>query len=276
MVIYKTDEEIELIRESCLLVCKTLAHVASILRPGITGTEIDRQAEEFIHDHGAKPVFKGYNGFPSTLCVSVNEAVVHGIPKDRPFQDGDIVSVDCGVFKNNFCGDAAYTFPLGNVSDRVMHLLKVTKTSLYRGIDKARIGNRIGDVGFAIQYYCERKHNYSIVQELVGHGIGRNMHEPPEVPNYGKRKKGLRLRDGLTIAIEPMVNLGKKEVMQAKDKWTILTKDRLPSAHYEHTIAVRRDGPDILSNHKIIEKEIKKNDFIRFVPMFKEKTAVKS
>jgi len=276
MVIYKTDEEIELIRKSCLLVCKTLAHVGSMLKPGITGTEIDREAETFIHDHGAKPVFKGYNGFPSTLCVSVNEAVVHGIPKDKPFENGDVVSIDCGVFMNNFCGDAAYTFPIGDVDDRIMHLLKVTKTSLHRGIDKARVGNRMGDIGFAIQYYCERKHKYSIVRELVGHGIGQNMHESPEVPNYGKRSKGIRLRDGLTIAIEPMVNLGKKEVMQANDGWTILAKDRLPSAHYEHTIAIRKDGPDILSDHKIIERAIKKNDYLRSVPMFKEKAAIKS
>lgn len=265
MVYYKTSEEIELIRQSCLLVSKTLAHVASIIKPGVTGKKIDEEAEALIRDHKAVPGFKGYNGFPATLCVSINEAVVHGIPSENVFQDGDIVSVDCGVFMNGFFGDAAFTFALGDVDAATMELLHVTNTSLYKAIENAVVGKRIGDIGFAVQEYCERQHKYGVVRELVGHGIGRELHEPPEVPNYGKRGRGPMLKEGLVIAIEPMVNLGWKDVRQAPDGWTIITKDKKPSAHYEHTVAVTKGKADLLSNHHIIQEAIAKNDEVRTI-----------
>ena len=265
MIYYKTAEEIELIRQSCLLVSKTLAHVASIIKPGVTGKKIDEEAEALIRDHNAVPGFKGYRGFPATLCVSINEAVVHGIPSENEFQDGDVVSVDCGVFMNGFFGDAAYTFALGNVEEATMELLRVTNTSLYKAIDNAVAGKRLGDIGFAVQEYCERQHKYGVVRELVGHGIGRELHELPEVPNYGKRGRGPLLKEGLVIAIEPMVNLGWKDVRQATDGWTIITKDNKPSAHYEHTIAVTKGKADILSNHNIIQEAISKNNEVREV-----------
>lgn len=263
MIIYKTDEEIELLRQSNLIVSKTLALVGSMIKPGVTGEEIDKAAEEFIRDNGGVPGFKGYNDFPASLCVSPNAQVVHGIPtKDLVFEDGDIVSVDCGVILNGFNGDAAYTFPIGDVSDEIMKLLRVTNESLYRGIKAAKVGNRIGDIGFAIQDYTERKNNYGVVRELVGHGVGRDLHEAPEVPNYGKRGRGLRLKAGLTIAIEPMINLGKKHVETSKDGWSIFTKDRTPSVHFEHSIAIRKNGPDILSDHSYIEKALDQNEYI--------------
>lgn len=264
-IIYKTDEEIELIRESCLLVCKALAHVGSVIRPGITGEQIDKEAEQLIRDHNAVPGFKGYRGFPGTLCISVNEGVVHGIPSKKEFQNGDVVSVDCGVLMNEFFGDSAYTFALGEVDERTMELLRVTNTSLYKGIEKAVSGARIGDIGYAVQNYCERQNSYGVVRELVGHGLGQNLHEPPEVPNYGKKGRGPKLQEGLVIAIEPMVNLGKKEVRQSKDGWTIITKDKTPSAHYEHTIAVRKDKADILSDHSQVEANIKNNPNVKEV-----------
>ena len=266
MIVYKTDQEIEFIRESCLLVCKTLAHVASIIKPGISGSVIDKAAEEFIRDHNAVPTFKGYRGFPATLCVSVNESVVHGIPSDdQVFQDGDIVSVDCGVYMNGFHGDSAYTFPLGDVDEKVMDLCRATNNSLYKGIDNAVAGKRLGDISFSIQHYIEKVHKYGIVRELVGHGIGRELHEPPEVPNYGKRGKGIKLKEGLVIAIEPMVNLGKRDVRTSKDGWTVFAKDRKPSAHYEHSVAVRKSKADILSDHSFIEEAIRKNPNVKEV-----------
>ena len=265
MVFYKTDEEIELIRESCLLVCKALTHVASIIKPGVSGEKIDKEAEELIRDHGAVPGFKGYRGFPATLCISINEGIVHGIPSKKEFQDGDVVSVDCGSLMNGFYGDSAYTFALGNVKDDVMELLRVTNTSLYKAIEAAIPGNRIGDIGFAVQQYCEKEHKYGVVRELVGHGIGRELHESPEVPNYGKRGGGPKIKEGLVIAIEPMVNLGRKEVRQSSDGWTIISKDRKPSAHFEHTIAIKPEGADILSNHTEIEKAILNNPEVREV-----------
>ena len=268
MVYYKTDEEIELIRQNCLLVCKTLAHVASIIRPGISGQVIDRAAEEVIRDHQAEPAFKGYRGFPATLCVSVNEQVVHGIPNEEQiFQDGDIVSVDCGVFLNGYYGDAAYTFPLGEVPEEVMELCRVTNTSLYQAIDAAVAGNRLGDIGFAVQEYVERRHRYGVVRELVGHGLGRSLHEAPEVPNYGRRGRGMLLKEGLVIAIEPMVNLGRKDVRTSRDGWTVFARDRKPSAHYEHTVAIGRNDADILSDHRPIEAAIRKNDNVRIVEL---------
>lgn len=265
---FKTDEEIEVIRENCLLVCKTLAHVASLLRPGVSGAEIDQAAETFIRDHGAKPGFKGYRGFPATLCVSVNEGVVHGIPtKQQIFQDGDVVSIDCGVHWNDFYGDAAYTFPIGDVQEDVMELLRVTNTALYKGIEQATVGNRIGDIAFAIQHYVERKHGYGIVRELVGHGLGRELHEAPEVPNYGKRGRGVKMKEGLVIAIEPMVNMGKRDVQTARDGWTVIARDRKPSAHFEHSIAIREDGTDILSDHSFIENAIQNNPNLKEVTL---------
>ncbi len=259
VIIYKTQDEIECIRESCLMVCKTLAEVAKILRPGITGLELDKVAETFINDNNALPSFKGYGGFPASLCISINEQVVHGIPSNYEFKDGDVVSVDCGVYLNNFHGDAAYTFAIGNVDPMTMHLLQVTKASLYKGIEQVVEGKRVGDISHAIQDYTERKHGYGVVRELVGHGVGRDLHEAPEVPNFGKRGQGPTLRSGLVIAIEPMINLGRKDVQTLSDNWTIVTRDRKPSAHFEHTVAVRKNSPDILSDHSFIELAIKNN-----------------
>lgn len=264
-VIYKTEEEVELIRQSCLLVCKTLAHVGTILKPGTTGAAIDKEAETFIRDHHARPAFKGYNGFPATLCVSYNDIVVHGIPANRPFTETDVVSVDCGVEMNGYFGDAAFTFAFSAVEPNVMELLQVTYRSLYIGIEKAVAGNRIGDVSAAIQEYCERQHGYGVVRELVGHGIGRALHEDPEVPNYGKRGQGPLMKDGLVIAIEPMINLGKRDVYQANDGWTIRTRDHKPSAHYEHTIAVRKNKADVLSDHSYILEVVKNNSELKEV-----------
>lgn len=258
-VYYKTSEEIEILRENCLLVCKTLSLVASLLKPGVNPQEVDKKAEEFIKDHKAKPGFKGYRGFPATLCFSPNAVVVHGIPSKVEVKPGDIVSVDCGVEANGFFGDAAYTFIVGEVDESIHKLCQVTRASLYKGIEQAVPGNRLGDISYAIQSYAEREHNYGIVRELVGHGLGRSLHEPPDVPNFGKRGRGLLLKEGLVLAIEPMVNMGKRHVQQLSDGWTIISKDRLPSAHYEHSIAITKNGPDILSDHNIIEDEIKKN-----------------
>lgn len=272
MIFYKTEEEIELVRQSCLLVCKALAHVGSIIRPGVTGMQLDKEAETLIRDHQATPGFKGYRGFPATLCISPNEAVVHGIPSKKEFRDGDVVSIDCGVFWNGFFGDAAYTFALGNVKPEVMDLLRATNTSLYLGIEQAVSGNRIGDIGFAIQEFIERKHGYGVVRELVGHGLGKSLHEEPEVPNYGKRGKGVKLREGMVIAIEPMVNLGKKEVSQAEDGWTIISKDRKATAHYEHSVAVGKETADILSDHRPIEQAVSNNPELRFVEALKPVT----
>lgn len=255
MIYYKTIEEIERIRESSLLVARTLAEVAKRIGPGVTSLELDKLAEEFIRDHGAIPAFKGYNGFPASLCVSPNSEVVHGIPNNKPFKEGDIVSVDCGVLKNEYYGDSAYTFPIGEVSDAVRNLLRVTKESLYQGIRVAVEGKRLQDISFEIQTYCE-SYGYSVVRELVGHGIGRKLHEAPEVPNFGKRGSGPKLKQGLVIAIEPMINMGRKNVLHGKDGWTITTQDGLPSAHFEHTIAIGKDKAEILSSFKFIEEAL--------------------
>jgi len=261
-IYYKTQEEIELIRQNCLLVCQTLALVGSYLKPGVSPKFLDQKAEEFIRDNNALPGFKGYRGFPATLCFSANDVVVHGIPYDVEVVDGDIISVDCGVSANGFFGDAAYTFIVGEVTQEVHDLCKVTKASLYKGIESAIVGNRIGDIGYAIQSFAEGMHKYGVVRELVGHGLGKNLHEAPDVPNFGRRGKGVKLASGLVLAIEPMVNLGTKDVSQLKDGWTIVSKDRKPSAHYEHTIVVTDNGPDILSNHGYIEEAIKKNTYL--------------
>lgn len=249
----KTDEEVELLRESSLLVGKTLAAVASRIRPGVTTLELDAVAEEFIRDHGAEPGFKGYGGFPNSLCTSVNEAVVHGIPNDRPLEEGDIVSIDCGVLKNEFYGDSAYTFAVGEIEPEVQQLLDVTKECLRLAIEQAVVGKRIGDIGFACQQHAEQN-GYGVVRELVGHGLGRSLHEAPEVPNYGRRGNGPRLMDGMVLAIEPMINLGRKEVLHMEDGWTIVTADRKVSAHFEHDIVVRKGQADVLSSFDEIEK----------------------
>jgi methionyl aminopeptidase len=249
----KTDEEVELLRESSLLVGKTLAAVAERVKPGVTTLQLDAVAEEFIRDHGAEPGFKGYGGFPNSLCTSVNEAVVHGIPNDKSLVDGDIVSVDCGVLKNEFYGDSAYTFAVGEIPLEVQQLLEVTKECLQKAIEQAVVGKRIGDIGFACQQHAEQ-HGYGVVRELVGHGLGRSLHEAPEVPNYGRRGNGPRLMDGMVLAIEPMINLGRKEVFHEEDGWTIVTSDRKVSAHFEHDIVVRKDQADVLSSFDEIEK----------------------
>ena len=249
----KTDEEVELLRESSLLVGKTLAAVADRIKPGVTTLELDAVAEEFIRDHGGEPGFKGYGGFPNSLCTSVNEAVVHGIPNDKPLVDGDIVSVDCGVLKNEFYGDSAYTFAVGEIAPEVQQLLEVTKECLQKAIEQAIVGKRIGDIGFACQHHAEQ-HGYGVVRELVCHGLGRSLHEAPEVPNYGRRGNGPRLMDGMVLAIEPMINLGRKEVFHEEDGWTIVTADRKVSAHFEHDIVVRKDQADVLSSFDEIEK----------------------
>jgi methionyl aminopeptidase len=253
MIYIKTDEEIELIRQSSLLVGKTLAEVAKLIRPGVTTLELDKCAEEFIRDHGAIPAFLGYSGFPNTLCTSPNSQVVHGIPNNTPLQDGDIISVDCGVLLNGFYGDSAYTFCVGNVDEDTKRLLKVTKESLYMGIEQAVHGCRVGDIGNAVQMYCE-KNSYSVVRELVGHGVGAKLHEAPEVPNYGRRGTGPMLKSGMVIAIEPMVNRGSRNILFERDGWTTRTKDGKMSAHFEHTIAIRPGKADILSSFEFVEE----------------------
>jgi methionyl aminopeptidase len=256
MIQLKTQEEIELIRQSSLLVGKTLAEVARHIRPGVTTLYIDGIAETFIRDHGAIPAFKGFHGFTGTLCTSVNAEVVHGIPGKYEIKEGDVVSVDCGVILNGWYGDSAYTIPVGTVKPEVIQLLRVTKESLYKGIEKVAAGNRLGDVSEAIQSHAE-KHGYGVVRELVGHGIGRNLHEPPEVPNFGRRGSGPKLSEGLVIAIEPMINMGTKSVRHERDGWTITTADGKPSAHFEHTVALTQGKAEILSSFDEIEQVLK-------------------
>ena len=262
MVYYKTNDEIGLIRKSCLLVSATLAVVAKFLKPGVTTLQADILAEQFIRDNGAVPSFKNYKGFPFTCCISVNDAVVHGFPNNAILKEGDIVSVDVGVFMNGYHGDSAYTFALGTLSDDTRQLLRVTKESLYKGVDKAIAGNRVGDISFAVQEHTERKHGYGVVRELVGHGLGKQLHEDPQVPNYGKRGTGLKMKEGLVIAIEPMINMGKKEVYYEEDGWTVKTKDGKPAAHYEHTVCVQKNKPDILSSFSEIEANEKANEYL--------------
>jgi len=252
---YKSNEELDIIRESGIILGKAQAEIAKIIRPGVKTKELDKIAYQFIADNGGIPSFKGYNGFPATLCISVNEVVVHGFPSDYELKDGDIISVDCGVKYKGFHSDSAYTYPVGNVKEEVLKLLRITKESLYKGIEQAVVGNRIGDIGFSIQTFVENE-GYSVVRELVGHGLGKSLHEKPEVPNYGNRGKGLKLEENLVIAIEPMINLGKKNVVQENDGWTIRTSDKMPSAHFEHTVAVKKGKPEILTTFEYIEKII--------------------
>jgi methionyl aminopeptidase len=251
MVKIKTPEEIELMRESALLVSKTLGMLASEIKPGVSGLYLDQLAEAFIRDHGAEPGFLGMYDFPNTLNLSPNAQVVHGIPNDEPLREGDILSVDCGVFKNGFYGDHAYTFEIGQVAPETRKLLEVTKESLYLGLREFREGNRVGDVAYAIQQHCE-SHGYGVVRELVGHGLGRKLHESPEMPNYGKRGRGKRFSEGMVVAIEPMINMGTRHIRQLKDGWTILTADGKPSAHFEHNVAIVNGKPELLSTFRYI------------------------
>lgn len=259
MIFYKSIEQIELIRESSLLVGKTLAEVAKALKPGVKTKTLDKIAEEYIQDNYAIPGFKGYNGFPATLCISINEQVVHGIPGERELKQGEMVSIDCGVIKNEYYGDSAYSFALGEVPEKVVELMIATKESLYKGIEMAVVGKRLGDIGNAVQKHVERK-GFSVVRDLVGHGLGKFLHEKPEVMNFGRRGTGQVLKEGLVICIEPMINLGKKFVVQEKDGWTIRTRDNMPSAHFEHAIAVKKGKADILSSFDYIEEVIENNE----------------
>ena len=252
MIVYKTLEEIELIRESSLLVSKTLGELKKLIFPGAIPIDLDKIAETFIRDNDAEPGFLGMYDFPNTLCVSINEEVVHGIPGKKPLKNGDVISIDCGVLKNKFYGDHAYTFEVGDVEEKTKKLLEVTKESLYRGIKKLKVGNRIGDVSNEIQNFTE-KHGYGVVRELVGHGLGKSLHEEPDIPNFGHKNTGAKIKNGLVVAIEPMINQGGKEVEQASDGWTVITADRKPSAHFEHNIAVVNGKPEILSTFDFIE-----------------------
>ncbi|KAA6349116.1 Methionine aminopeptidase 1 [termite gut metagenome] len=261
MISLKTEDEIELLRQSNLLVGKTLAEVAKLIKPGVTTRELDKVAEEFIRDNGAIPTFKGFpnqlgDPFPCALCTSVNEEVIHGIPSDKVIlKDGDIVSVDCGTLMDGFCGDSAYTFCVGEVDEKIRELLRVTKDALYIGIQNAVEGKRIGDIGYAIQQHCE-SHSFGVVREFVGHGIGKKMHEDPQVPNYGKRSQGTIIKRGLCIAIEPMITLGSRQIVMGKDGWTVMTKDRKYAAHFEHTIAISGGSADILSSFEFVEEAL--------------------
>ncbi len=250
-IVLKSKEEIELLRESALVVSKTLGMLASEIVPGITSLELDRLAETYIRDHGAEPGFLGLYDFPNTLCVSPNAQVVHGIPNNIPFEEGDIISIDCGAYKNGFYGDHAYTFQVGNIKSDIKKLLEITKASLYEGIKSFKEGNRIGDLGYAIQNYCE-KEGYGVVRELVGHGLGKEMHEGPEIPNYGKRGRGKKFVNGMVLAIEPMINQGTHKIKQLKDGWSIMTEDGRPSAHFEHNVALIDGKPELLSTFQYI------------------------
>lgn len=251
MIITKTREEIELMRESALIVSKTLGLLAKEVKPGVTTLQLDKLAEEFIRDNGAIPGFLGLYDFPNTLCMSPNEQVVHGIPNNTPLQEGDIISIDCGALKNEFYGDHAYTFAVGEIKPEIQKLLDITRESLYVGIRELKVGNRVGDVGFAIQKFTE-EHGYGVVRELVGHGLGRVMHEDPEMPNYGRRGRGKKFIEGMVVAIEPMTNMGTQKIRQHKDGWTITTLDGKPSAHFEHDVAIIDGKPEILSTFKYV------------------------
>jgi methionyl aminopeptidase len=262
MIQIKTNAEVELMRESALLVSATLTEVAKFLRPGVTTMQVNDLAERFILDQAAVPSFKNLYGYPYTTCISVNDAVVHGFPVDVPIREGDIVSVDVGVFKNGFHGDSAYTFAIGTIPQEVKDLLRITKESLLKGIEKCISGNRVGDISQAIFDYTEKKHGYGVVRDLVGHGLGRKLHEDPQVPNFGRRGTGAKLKEGMVLAIEPMINMGTKDVYHDKDGWTIRTKDAKPSAHYEHNVCIRRQKPDVLSSFEGIEAAEKSNPFL--------------
>jgi methionyl aminopeptidase len=254
-IIFKTLEEVELIRESADLLGRTHAEIASMIKPGVRTLDLDTQARKMITSEGGVPSFLGYNGFPYSLCISVNEVVVHGFPSDYKLKEGDIISVDCGVYLNGFHSDSAYTYPVGEIAPKTAQLLKDTYKSLFIGIENCRVSNRVGDIGFSIQQFCEAK-GYSVVRELVGHGVGSNLHEAPEVPNYGRRGKGVTLLNGMVLAIEPMINLGKRNIVHERDGWTIRTADRQPSAHFEHTIGIINGMAEPLTTFKYIEQVV--------------------
>jgi methionyl aminopeptidase len=256
MIQYKTSEEVQLIKKSADILGRAHGEISKYVKEGVKTSFLDKIAEEFIRDNDGVPSFKGYNGFPASLCISVNEVVVHGFPSGYELKDGDIISIDCGVFHLGFHSDSAYTYPVGEVPPSVLDLLRATRDSLYLGIEQAKFGNRIGDIGNAIQKYVEAK-GYTVVRELVGHGLGRHLHEAPEVPNYGKKGSGPLLKEGMVIAIEPMVNLGTRNIVQERDGWTIRTADRKPSAHYEHTVAIFENKTEVLTTHKYIEENFK-------------------
>ena len=266
MIHLKNQQEVELMRGSALLVSKTLAEVAKILKPGITTLSIDKLIGEFIKDNGGIPSFLNYHGYPFNSCISVNDVVVHGFPNNKELNQGDIVSVDVGIFKNGFHGDHAYTFMIGKPSDEIIQLVKVTKESLFKGIEKAIDGNRVGDIAFAIQEHTEKKHGYGVVRELVGHGLGRQMHEDPQVPNYGKRGSCPKLKTGMVLAIEPMINLGKKEVYTESDGWTVRTSDGKPSVHFEHDVCIKKGKADVLSDYRPIEEAERANENLYACP----------
>jgi methionyl aminopeptidase len=253
MVHLKTSEEIKLIKESAQILGKAHGEIARLVKPGVKTKRLDQVAEEFIRDHGGVPSFKDYNGFPATLCISVNEVVVHGFPGDYELKETDIISVDCGVYYKGYHSDSAYTYPLEGVKPETLLLLSRTYDSLYKGIEQAKNGNRVGDVAYAIQSYVE-SFGYGVVRELVGHGVGKKLHEDPEVPNFGKRGKGVKLVPGMVFAIEPMINSGTRNVVQERDGWTIRTADRKPSAHFEHMVAIEEDRTEILTTHQYIEE----------------------
>lgn len=264
MIYLKTEDEINLLRNANQLVGQTLTEVAKIVKPGVTTRELDTLAEQFIRDHGAVPTFKGFpnpygSPFPASLCTSVNGVVVHGIPNDEPLKEGDIVSVDCGALLDGFNGDSCYTFCVGEVSEEIKQLLRVTKESLYKAIDQAIVGRRIGDISYAVQSHCEQ-YGYGVVKEFVGHGIGRDMHEDPQVPNYGRQGTGKQLKNGLCIAIEPMITLGSPEIQLMEDRWSVITRDRKPAAHFEHTIAIHHGKAEILSSFEGIEEVERQNN----------------
>ncbi len=253
MILYKTDAEIILMKESATLVSKTLTEVAKILKPGITTMQLDKLCFEFIKDHKAMPSFLNYRGYPYTICASLNDVVVHGFPNNESLKEGDIISIDMGVILNGWHGDHAYTFVIGEINDEVKQLVRVTKASLHKGIEKAVAGNRVGDISYAIQQYTEREHGYGVVRELVGHGLGRDLHEEPQVPNFGKRGNGPKLKENAVLAIEPMINMGKKEVYTEDDGWTVRTRDGKPSVHFEHDVCIKKNKALILSDYSIIE-----------------------
>ena len=259
MMKLKTNEEIELMRQSALLVSSALSEVAKVLKPGITTLSIDKMIGDFVKDYGGIPSFLNFHGYPFNSCISVNDVVVHGFPNTNELKEGDLVSIDIGIYKNGFHGDHAYTFLIGEQPQDVVQLVRITKESLYKGIEKAVSGNRVGDISFAIQEHTEKKHGYGVVRELVGHGLGKNMHEDPQVPNYGKRGNGPVMKEGLVLAIEPMINLGKKEVFTEKDGWTVRTVDGKPSVHFEHDVCIKKSKGDILSDYTDIEAAEKAN-----------------
>ncbi len=252
MIFLKTAEEIELLRASNLLVSRALSEVGKTIKPGVSTLKLDKIAEEYLRDHGGIPGFLGYNGFPATLCTSLNDEVVHGIPSEKELRKGDILSVDCGVKLQGYFGDSAYTFPVGEPSEEYKSLMLNTRESLFKGIEAAVAGNRLGDIGYAIQNHAEQA-GYSVVREMVGHGLGQNLHEEPEVPNYGSRGSGIKLKEGMVICIEPMINMGTRFIKQDKDGWTIRTNDGKPSAHYELAVAITKGEPDVLSTFEYIE-----------------------